>query len=1126
MQPPSNTLIAGDFNAWHRLWDPEAPQTRSRGQAIANWAADTGLSYIGEAGQPTHSGGHTIDLAFSNIPFATARVVDKLHPGSDHEAIVTSLSGGHRTTVEQRRPTIADDKLETFSKIVKLGTHNLPALPAYPTEDDLNTAATNLQTALMEAAKAIQTAPRQNSRNAPWWTEECKKAWKTYRQARCSGTAITERNTFHQTVRKEKESYWKRRIDGIQSDRELYQIIQWHKLAPDISAPPLVVDGRVIANTEEKAHALRRLLLERRDSSEDLEEDPLQIPTVCRRRLPWQTEISDEELLAATTQVKSTSPGTDGISVRLLQACWPHIKDRVRELFQASMQQGHFPEPFRTAEVTMLKKQGKKDYTSARSWRPIALLSCLGKGLERLVARRMAITALTHKVLSPQQAGALPGRSATDLAACLTHEIEHALELRGTATMMTLDVQGAFDATLQRRLMLRLIQQGWPQNLAKFAGSFMQDRQASIRLEDTITDPQHVKCGLPQGSPLSPILFMLYIADILLDDTIHRFGYADDICILRTEKTTERNTELLKEDLRSILSWGANNKVTFDPEKAEVMHFTRALKDPDLVNITVPEHNFQIQQTREPAIRWLGIWFDRKLKFTEHVRQRVKSTRKVTAHIHSLANTQRGPPAAALRKAIKTVVIPCLTYGAEAWYEGRSKTRRNTGTALEPTIKTQQEHLLDEMAYVLQPALKAILPVWRTTPTALLYKEAAIPTIRVILDGIQRRLGQRLRSVDQEHPLVSRIARRPFPPGRGYGGLQPLRTRIQRAARLLPAFPRPQLLPKRHRPTPSTLANKGTKEDTAKAFKRWLETVPNNHLIVYSDGSKSPTDAVGWGYAIYRANRKIAEGMGRLGLAEVFDGEAEGARQGLHCARRIDRTAQVHICIDNTSVIHGLQGDAPGSSQKAFLDAQRTIDTTAVQIHWVPGHQGIIGNEEADRLAKAGTELATDPQAEATLSGVSRLRKSKTRDQHAEWWEASLPKIKNYQKIGLTTASLAHPEELNLPRPVLQSLLAARSGHGDFDWYHRRFNHKENEPCSCKGLRTPEHLVFCPKAKLLQAQWPRFKPQARNPKEYWQRLVTSPKDFASFTKTTKFFTDICPHNYRRAPRAPRARDSP
>lgn len=144
----------------------------------------------------------------------------------------------------------------------------------------------------------------------------------------------------------------------------------------------------------------------------------------------------------------------DGVTIKLLTACWDHIKEHVYCLFQACILQGHRPRPFRIAQIVMLHKPNKADYTEIRSWRPISLLSCLGKGLERLVARRIAHTALTHKVFSPQQIGALPKRSTVDLVSCLTHDIEHALEGRNfTATVMTLDIQGAYDSVLRKRLL-------------------------------------------------------------------------------------------------------------------------------------------------------------------------------------------------------------------------------------------------------------------------------------------------------------------------------------------------------------------------------------------------------------------------------------------------------------------------------------------------------------------------------------------------------------------------------------------------------------------------------------------------------------------------------------------------
>ncbi|KAI0993699.1 hypothetical protein K3495_g14485 [Podosphaera aphanis] len=96
----------------------------------------------------------------------------------------------------------------------------------------------------------------------------------------------------------------------------------------------------------------------------------------------------------------------------------------------------------------MLSKPNKSDKSNPRSYRPIALLSVLGKGLERLVARRLSWVALNAKVLASQQFRAVPLRSATDLTACLVHDVETALNSKLTSSVLTLDVKGTFDGVL------------------------------------------------------------------------------------------------------------------------------------------------------------------------------------------------------------------------------------------------------------------------------------------------------------------------------------------------------------------------------------------------------------------------------------------------------------------------------------------------------------------------------------------------------------------------------------------------------------------------------------------------------------------------------------------------------
>lgn len=272
-----------------------------------------------------------------------------------------------------------------------------------------------------------------------------------------------------------------------------------------------------------------------------------------RRLIPWQDSLSKEEVQKATL-TKTTTPGIDGITTRLLKACWVYIEEQVRQLFQAFIQIGHFPLPFCKAEIVMIQKLGKTDLSSTRSWRPISLLSYLGKGLERLIARCMAYTALQEGVISPLQIGALPGRAAVDLTTCLTHEIERALNKGLTATLVTKDVKAAFDSVLRNRLILKLLQQGWPVNLVRLILAFASNRTALIRLEDIQTDEFPLSCGLSQGSPLTPITFLLYIADILLGNPKRRFGYAEDIALAAIGPTLEVNSAALQEDVTQVLT--------------------------------------------------------------------------------------------------------------------------------------------------------------------------------------------------------------------------------------------------------------------------------------------------------------------------------------------------------------------------------------------------------------------------------------------------------------------------------------------------------------------------------------------------------------------------------------------
>ncbi|KAF7134039.1 hypothetical protein CNMCM5793_005619 [Aspergillus hiratsukae] len=443
--------------------------------------------------------------------------------------------------------------------------------------------ASQLTTAFDDAVRIVGKPDRGQGAAASWWSPECTAAHQAWVSARhnINPTAFGAlRHSFQDIIRKAKRAYWKHIIDGVKDDKDLYNVLSWHKLTPSLKAPP---------------SALRAAVLGRFNEADDLDEDPLNDWTGTGH-LPWDTAVSIEEVEKNTIGVTRTSPGTDRVTVRLLKACWIHIRDALHALYNRCLALCHFPSSWKLAEVAMLPKVGNKDKTSVCSWRPIALLSCISEGLERIVARGISWTALTHGILSPQHGGALPRRSAMDLVAAFTHDVEAALAQGKVVTLVTMDV-GCF-----RRP---------PQTAAPSA-------KARVRLEKATTPSYPVQCGTPQGSPLSPILYLLYLTELLLQDTKRRFGYADDMALYQISDTLEENAEHMAKDVQSILNWGATNKVAFAPDKLQAIHFSwkRNLTNPPIIvndTLTINPIPPAEQGGQQPALRWLGVYLTRRL---------------------------------------------------------------------------------------------------------------------------------------------------------------------------------------------------------------------------------------------------------------------------------------------------------------------------------------------------------------------------------------------------------------------------------------------------------------------------------------------------------------------------------
>ncbi|RAL59212.1 hypothetical protein DID88_006667 [Monilinia fructigena] len=884
------------------------------------------MDFIGTPGEPTHNAGHVLDLTFSNIPFASTIVRKDMHTGSDHETLVTSLPNRGVQTLEQHHYRIPESQLGKFADLVHLGVSGLPDARHLSDAEGIEHFVQLFTSILDSAIRTAGKPDRGRGRAAPWWTQECQDAHREHLAARKTHqTASTpETREFHKIVRKAKKAYWKDIINGVKDDKDLYKVINWHKLGTNLKAPPLVVNGNTVEGTMEKAETLWSEVLDRFSASDDLAQDPLE-PWDGAGTLPWSDTISMEEVERNTIGVSSTSPGTDRVTM-------PKPL-----LLPPSLEAGGGSHASQGGE----KRQDISPLLEAHS---AHFMRLQGPGKDHRPPGRMDSSDTRH----PEP----PARRGPPQTLC--YGLGSLLHTRRRASL--------FERTGSHHGY-----DGCPRSVRCAA-----ETPATRPDEDprVAADPPQAHRLLPHqqtGIPLSPVLYMLYLAELLSQDSNIRFGYADDICLYKASTSVDINVASLATEIRNIMHWGTRNKIAFAPEKLEMIHLTRknGSRAPDCVvspDLVIPPITTSPKKGDQPALRWLGVWFDRRLTFKRHVAERAGKARQIARHIRGLAKTVDGPPASALRKAVITCVIPSLTYGTEAWYAGRTKPPRLLRSGRSTTVSARVGWHIDTLDKTLSLAVRGVLPVWRTTPTVTLYRDAGIPSAEAMLEEAKLRFALRIQTVDEAHPLVRRITPPIITRGRGAGSRQVAKTKVQRLGGLFPQVLRPTLRPPHYTHGCRVDPTGGVdKETAAAAFKTWWNDLPPDDVTIFSDGSEQYHERqkyVGYGYAIYQNRKQIGSGSGSINpISHVFDAEAIGAWRGLQHTLRMPqevRSQRLWMCIDSTSVIWCLRANASASSQWAFIACQNAMQVYNIRIKWSPGHTEIEGNEAADRLADTG----------------------------------------------------------------------------------------------------------------------------------------------------------------------------
>jgi len=677
-------IMAGDFNCHHPLWNPPS-YTRHDEEAdnLIELAASIGLSLLIPPGTITFPNAETaIDLVWAN-PAATARmlkcgIAEHLDHGSDHSPIETLVIANLQ---KQPEPPSFNYHNADWNKFMEILTQQLPSVPDAHTLRSpaaIDGFSEQLTVTLLSAIKKSTPYKKPCPHSKRWWCPEIKKLQCRQNKARnlykWTHSPIDladweqKKKEYSEGIIRIQQSKWKEYVENADG-KSIWQIKKYvtqdkTNVASSNIIPTL--DGHVTTQ-EGKLETLTNAFFPPPPPADLRDIQQSQYPTP----VSYTPTITVEQIQAAVRRAApKKAPGPDGISNHAIQKALPLTEHHLRALMQATLDIGYFPKPFRTSTTIVLRKPSKPDYTKSKAYRPIALENTLGKILESVMATTVGYLTETHDLLPDGHYGARPGRSTEDAMMVLSERIHRAWKQKHIFTAIFLDVAGAFNNVHHKRLIHNLKNRKIPTPIATWIQSFLSGRTTRLQFNGTTSQEIPVPAGVPQGSPLSPLLYLYYNADVLDDaeDNL-AIGFVDDIAYGIAGRSDEENIEALGNILERAEKWREKHGVQFESSKYVLVHFTRNHRLSTKATITVPG-GVTVQPSCEA--RYLGVIFDNKLLFKSHVQHAVKKGTSAALALAGIANCKWGMPHNLVRRLFQTVIAPRMDYGAIIWHRPKA----------------------------------------------------------------------------------------------------------------------------------------------------------------------------------------------------------------------------------------------------------------------------------------------------------------------------------------------------------------------------------------------------------------------------------------------------------------------
>lgn len=668
---PRRAMVLGDINSKSREWG--ASQADRRGEYVEEWMAQLELR-AANTGEPTFRRG----MSLSHIDVTLApdngivnwRIAHE-NPFTHHGHIYVKLG----TNVAKRTATRSERRINLGRLKEELGKRRSLSVDEGPMD---------VYQKMKEATEAATEGKEDGGgRGVPyWWNQEIE-------DKRDECNRLRRRATRHRVRESVGEQIPELSEDRLKSSkRELKRCIRrakkrcWLKLIGELDVD-IWGQGYKIATKQLRGGGPPHQLTEKKRAQILEALFPCGVKNWTGRtegEIPGR-ELEVEEIEAALSETKAgKAPGEDGITAEALREMFTQVPEWFQKMYGDLLRDQIFPGEWKAARAVLLPKKGK-DLTLPSSYRPLCLLSVVGKVYERIILNRLTDEIEERKVLSPRQHGFRKERSTTT---AILEVMKGVTEASGWTALVLLDVRNAFNSASWRRIVEATEHSGVSGYLVNIIRDYFGNRRVSsgkIRRQYT--------AGVPQGSVLGPTLWNLMYDGVLrlpYAAGVLPTAYADDLALVVQGEDEENLKRGVRDATRMVGRWLEGRELKIAPEKTEIL----ILKGTRKLDVVFDVLGVAVAARKE--VVYLGVTLRRGPSFTGHIEGIIKKAEERAAALRSILPNVGGPHYLK-RRLLAAVVHGTVLYAAPAWRSALKQEKER-----QRIISTQRRALLRVIA--------------------------------------------------------------------------------------------------------------------------------------------------------------------------------------------------------------------------------------------------------------------------------------------------------------------------------------------------------------------------------------------------------------------------------------------